>query len=289
MLFRRRTAPRVSVIMPAFNQARYCRAAIGSVLGQTLRDLELIIIDDGSTDDTGAIIDATAARDQRICVVHRRHAGVSASINLGILLARAENLARQDADDLSVEHRLETQLAFLENHSNVAVVGADLLCIAEDGRPIRRISYPAGDADLHQELLRSCPIGHPATMLRRSMMMKVGGYRPIFDFAEDYDLWLRVSEHADLANIPMILVHYRVHGASTTQRHYRQQRFRSQVALLAALRRRSGKSDPCGRATVLDDSILDLLEVGANDRQRMTALFAEAMREDADRKWAEKT
>jgi FkbM family methyltransferase len=280
MFLRRRTTPLVSVIMPVFNQGRFCSAAIDSVRGQTLQNFELVIIDDGSTDDTGAILDAFAARDKRIRVVHRHHAGVSASVNLGIFLARSESLARLDGDDLCVENRLEVQLAFLAAHSNVAVVGSDMLAVAEDGRPVRRVSYTPGAADLHRLVLLGNPMAHPTIMARRSAIMKVGGYRRIFDSAEDYDLWLRISEHADLANIPKILVHYRMHGENTSSRYSKRQTFRAEVARLAAIRRRLGKSDPCDSVTVLDRAVLDLLELDAGDRGRMMAMLAEARRED---------
>jgi glycosyltransferase involved in cell wall biosynthesis len=266
--------------MPLFNQERFCREAIGSVLGQTLHDIELIIVNDGSTDGTPAIVDAIAARDRRVRVVHRRHGGISASCNLGILLARSEYLARADGDDLCVEHRLEAQSAFLDGHPNVAVLGGDMLAMAEDGRPVRRMWYVAGAADLQRLLLTGNPIGHPAAMFRRSTVLGLGGYRRAFDFAEDYDLWLRVSEHADLANLPQILVHYRVHGNSTTTRHFRRQAFRTEIARQAALCRRTGKCDPCAGVTVLDHSILDRFSLDADDRRRLMTMLEEANSED---------
>ena len=280
MFHRTPATPAVSVVMPIFNQARYCRAAIESVRGQSLRDLELILIDDGSTDETATIVDSLARRDKRIRVVHRRHAGVSASCNLGILLARCEFIARLDGDDLCVEDRLETQLAFLEDHPSVAVLGGDMMAMAQDGRPVRRVTYEPDSAALHLDVMHGNPLAHPTVMMRRSTVMKVGGYRRVFDYAEDYDLWLRASEHADLANLPKILVHYRMHGESTTSRHFMRQALHAEVARLAAQRRRAGKSDPFNYLTVVDQSALDLIDLDAGEREQMTAMLEDALRED---------
>ena len=120
-------------------------------------------------------------------------------------------------------------------------------------------------------------------MMRRSAVVAVGGYRKAFDYAEDHDLWLRMSENGRLTNLPKILVHYRVHGNNVTNRHNRRQAFHAEVAGLAAIRRRAGKGDPTAGAEILDRTVLDALELDDAERARMSVMLAEAVREDRER------
>jgi glycosyltransferase involved in cell wall biosynthesis len=270
----------VSVVLPVFNQAAFCLKAIRSILAQSLEDLELIIVNDGSTDASGRIIEICARQDRRIRAIHRTNHGIAASLNLGLMLARSDIVARMDADDVSLPGRIAIQRAFLLAHPGVGVVGGQMQTIDRDGTLTGRMGYETGIEVLRRSVLGGNPIAHPAAMIRRRLAMQVGAYRRAFEYAEDYDLWLRVSEHADLANLPDDVVQYRYHDSNTTGRHYRRQELVAAAARLAARHRRAGKPDPFELIGRIDGSILDRLDLDDEERARMGALAAAADEED---------
>ena len=191
------TGPRVSVILPAYNAAATIRRAVESVLAQTMPDFELIVVDDGSEDRTGEIVQSIV--DPRIRYVRRPHQGLPRTLNTGLAEARAPIVAVQDADDWSKPHRLERQLAVLEARPHVAVVGSRMPEVDGDGRPlIPRAPFRAGSAN--EVLMRFNPISNPSSAFRREVVVSLGGYDPRYGCAPEYDLWLRVSEeHTVLA------------------------------------------------------------------------------------------
>jgi glycosyltransferase involved in cell wall biosynthesis len=277
------STPSVSIIMPVFNQERYCREAIDSIRAQTHRAFELIVVDDGSNDGTPEILKRLALRDRRIRVFSRPRSGVAASLNFAISMARCELLARADGDDVCEPDRIAQQVAYMADNPGVGVLGGQMLAMRGDGKPLKRLVYKTDSSILYNDLMRGNPIAHPTTMMRRSLVMGLGGYRKIVDYAEDYDLWLRIGDHAVLANLPDILVHYRVHGETTTSRHARRQAFHAAVALLAAKRRRAGMDDPLDRLAVIDEKALDIFDLDPAERARMTAMLEDARREDRQR------
>ncbi len=271
---RRLGVPAISVVMPVYNQAAYCRAAIQSIRKQTVRDLELIIVDDGSTDGSAEIIDSLARpRPAHPGSPPARTRGVSAAANAGLALARGELAARADSDDLCVADRLAVQMAYLAKHPRVVALGGAMMGIAADGRLLNRIDYSTDPAAVASILLRGCAIGNPTATMRRSAVMRIGGYREQFDYAEDYDLWLRLSEHGELANLPKILAFYRWHGGNVSARHSRRQAFCSEMARLVTLRRRAGGGDPLDRVQQLDQAAIDLLDLVPEERARLTGLL----------------
>ena len=269
--------PQVSVVLTVFNQDRYCRAAIDSVLLQTLADFELIVVDDGSTDDSAAVVDACAALDPRIQVIHTENRGVAPARNLGITRARANLIACLDGDDVSRPQRLEKQVRFLNRHPEVGVVGGAMNLVDADGTHIRRIDYPAQpDAAV---ILQGNPIGFSTAMMRRALAVRVGGFRSICSDAADYDMWLRISEHAALANLNETLVDYRWHGENTLLRAHHSVKWTAELAKLAARRRRLGKPDPLEQLTRLDKSALDLFDLDLDERIRLLRLWVPAKEE----------
>ena len=214
----RLTSPSVSVIMPVFNVAAYVEEAVRSILEKTFSAFELILIDDGSSDETPAILDRLAGRDARIRLVHQTNAGLVAALNLGLSLARGRYVARMDADDRAYPERLAEQFAFLEKHPEVAVLGGSARLMDRAGRMIGQWRLPTTDLDL-KALLRSgaSPFIHSTVMLRRDVLAAAGGYAagPYLD-AENFELWNRLSRTQNLANLPAILLDYRVHGQSVS-------------------------------------------------------------------------
>jgi glycosyltransferase involved in cell wall biosynthesis len=204
-------APRVSVVIPVYNGEAYLAEAITSVLGQTLEELELVAVDDGSQDGSRAILERYAREDDRIRVVaNERNLGASAAMNRGWRLARSPYIARMDADDVALPGRLSRQVEFLDAHPSVAAVGGGAITIDSGGRRLSTVRFPTSHRAIRSTLLRHNCISHSSVTMRRAVLAAVGGYRFGCD-AEDYDLWLRLSEHFELAAVPEPVILYRLH------------------------------------------------------------------------------
>ena len=248
--------PTVSVVLCVYNSERYLAEAIESILAQTMRDIEFVIVDDGSTDGTSAILRRYAAADDRVRVVTRPHEGVAASLNAGCDLARGRYIARMDADDVALLDRLEKQVAFLERNPDVAVLGGALEVIDDQGRTTHVKANPSGDAEIRERLLHEDCMAHPSVMLRTEVLRAAGGYRTTFHHAEDYDLWLRLAETCQFANLPGILVRYRVHSGSVSVQSHREQIVYALGAQLSARLRRETGRDPVGSVDRITESTL---------------------------------
>ena len=202
------TIPAVSVLMGVWNGAPRVRDAVESVLGQTMGDLELIVIDDGSTDGTPALLESFG--DPRLRVERRGRGGLTSALNRALALARAPLLARLDADDVAVPDRLARQRAFLDAHPDVGLLGSAAREVDPSGRDIRTVRPPTDDAALRRALIRSNPFVHSSMMMRRAAVELVKGYDPSFPVAQDYDLWMRVSRVTRMANLAEPLVVRRI-------------------------------------------------------------------------------
>ena len=209
--------PQVSVLMPVQDGERWLSASIDSVLQQTLTDLELIIIDDGSVDRTPAILEAYALRDHRMRVIRIDRKGIVVALNHGLTQARAALTARLDADDLCAPCRLEKQVQFLSNWPDIALLGSWAEMIDENGKILQQIKPKTGHDDLIRVLERSNPFVHSSIMMRTEVARRHGGYRAAFEAAEDYDLWLRICRTNQVANLAEFLVQYRRHTANVSQ------------------------------------------------------------------------
>jgi glycosyltransferase involved in cell wall biosynthesis len=229
----------VSVMMPVYNAERYLVAAVESILGQTFADFEFLIVDDGSTDRSGAMLERYAARDQRVRVARLPHGGIVTARNHALSLARAEFCAVMDADDVALPQRLARQVDYLRQHPDIVCVGTAVHFIDQAGRFLRD-AHPGMSHEAIEEraLAGDCPLNHPSVMMRRAAVEAVGGYRAGFEPAEDHDLFLRLAEVGRLANLPEVLMNYRQHPHSASERHQRLQCERSAAAALEACRRR---------------------------------------------------
>ena len=202
------TIPAVSVLMGVWNGAPRVREAVESVLGQTMGDLELIVIDDGSTDGTPAILESFG--DPRLRVERRGRGGLASALNRALILARAPLLARLDADDVAVPERLARQVAFLDAHPDVGLLGSAAREVDPSGRDIRTVRPPTDDAALRRALIRENPFVHSSMMMKRAAVDLVKGYDPSFPVAQDYDLWMRLSRVTRMANLAEPLVVRRI-------------------------------------------------------------------------------
>jgi hypothetical protein len=227
--------PRVSVLMSVYNEERYVGQAIDSILGQTFTDLELIVVDDGSTDASPAIFADYALRDRRVVVLKNdTNHGLVPSLNRGLAAARGEYISRMDGDDVSLPERLARQVLYMDRHPEVGVLGANIAYIdaegglLDGGRP--KDAGPLSAGVIRWMLLWRCAIYHPTVMIRHSVLKSTGfTYDSQFRHAEDRDLWTRLASHTRIASLPEVLVHYRVLPTSVCRVHRREQRSKDQA------------------------------------------------------------
>ena len=233
-------APVVSVIVPVYNRERYVCDAIHSILGQTFRDFELIVVDDGSTD--GSVRAVEAIRDPRLRLVrHRRNLGIPAARNTGLDEARGQLIAWLDSDDVARPNRLSTQVDFLARNPSIAMVGSGAGKMRDDGRHVHGYRVPPFAADdIHAWLLFRSAF-QQSSILGRSQVLRHFRYREEFPVCEDHDVFIRAAAAHPLANLPRILVDRRLHKGQTVRQ--RQQEIRERkMALAAGMLRRIGAS-----------------------------------------------
>jgi glycosyltransferase involved in cell wall biosynthesis len=236
---------RVSVLMPAYNARRYLAEAIDSILAQTFRDFELVIVDDGSTDDTPEILKRYAAQEPRVRIVSRPNTGISGALNDGLETCRAPLVARMDADDVAEPQRLERQVAYMDAHADCVLLGSDVLLIDPAGLPIGIDQNQPAHEEIERQLLRGRggAVYHPSAMMRRHAIDRVGRYRAAFNDSEDLDLFLRLAEIGRVANLPEPLLRYRRHLNSVTQNRYQNQ-WRLKRQIVAEAYQRRGQTMP---------------------------------------------
>jgi glycosyltransferase involved in cell wall biosynthesis len=208
-------APVVSVLMGVRDGAAWLSRAISSVLAQTLTDLELVVVDDGSTDATAALL--AAVPDPRLVVERQTRAGLAVALNRALARARAPLIARLDADDVALPARLERQRAFLLAHPEVGLLGTAARVTDGSDRDVAITRPPEDDAGIRRALIRRNPFVHSSVMLRRALVSSVGGYDESFVVAQDYDLWLRLSPITRMANLPEPLVIRRLVAGRVTE------------------------------------------------------------------------
>lgn len=211
--------PLISVCMPVYNAGRYVAQAVESILAQTLGDFEFLILDDGSTDDSLAVLRGYEARDSRIRLTTRPNKGLAPTLNELVDQARGEFLARMDADDIALPERFARQVEYLRAHPDCVLVGCRVRLIDPEGDPLcdwcTRQDHESLDATfLRGE--RSTEISHPAIMMRRDAVLAIGKYRP-FPVIEDVDLFLRLAERGRIANLPETLLRYRIHQTNISK------------------------------------------------------------------------
>ncbi len=205
-------------------------------------DLEIVVVDDGSSDDTAALVEAVQRRDARVRLCQlARGSGLVAALNFGLEKVRGAFVARLDADDFALPDRLERQIGFLEDHPTVAVVGSALELVDGRGAPVGRVDYPTDPGMVSLRLLEGNVVAHSSVLIRRGYLDAAGGYRAAFAHAEDYDLWLRIAEHGGVANLATVLTRYRVHAGQVSAAHIEDQAVAALAArTMARVRRETG-------------------------------------------------
>ena len=198
----------ITVLMTVFNDSRYIRQSVKCILNQTFGDFEFLIIDDGSTDESAEII--KSFNDKRIVFKRIKHSGLAAALNFGMKNANGDWIARADADDLSVNRRLQAQNDFLLNHPQTDVLGSYSVYFADPGKILFQLNPPAGDKKLKEFMDLHNPINHSSVIFRKESILKEGGYDEKFGVYEDFELWLRMKNKLSFNIIPESLVYTRL-------------------------------------------------------------------------------
>jgi glycosyltransferase involved in cell wall biosynthesis len=209
--------PLISVIMPVYNAAPFLEEAIRSISRQTERNWEFIIVDDGSTDETGVILERALKADDRIrIVINDQNIGLTRSLNRALDLASGEFIARQDGDDASLPERFKKQIACLRENPKVAAVGCAFEVMDVDGTELS-VSRPPEDREVIRRLLKKRnPLAHGSLMFRKAALDSCGRYNEFFRTAQDFDLLRRLAMTNDIVSLPEVLYRLRLAPASVS-------------------------------------------------------------------------
>ena len=206
---------KVTVLMPVYNCEQYVADAVVSVLDQTYPFFELLIVNDGSTDNTRSIIESF--EDTRIRIINQENKGVASALNLGLLNARGEYIARFDADDICMPDRLAKQIDFLDSNIDYIIVGGEAEYILDDGKSLfhfKCLGY--SDSEIKAKVFSYCPFIHSSVMYRKDVILNAGGYSIYAHTFEDYLLWVQLTKKGKMANLPLQLIKVRYNPSSVT-------------------------------------------------------------------------
>lgn len=235
------TSPNVTVILPTFNAGDFLRPAVESILGQTYRDFELLLIDDGSTDDSVESL-ASSTETERLRIIRQPNLGLAATLNRGLHEARGKLIARMDADDIADKDRLRSQADRFLTQPDLVLLGGQIRRVAE-GHVLSISNFPCTHTEILNGLLnRAHVLSHPAVMYRREAAIEVGGYWTT-GLSEDWDLFLKLSDVGSLANLPDPVLDYRYHVDSINSRTLREVRTNIRLAIENHNRRRGNKPE----------------------------------------------
>jgi hypothetical protein len=265
--------PLVSVLMSVLNGEGFLAEAVESILNQSFSDFELIVINDGSTDSSGAILESYQKKDPRLRVYHQGNRGLVESLNRGCALVRGRYIARMGADDIAIRDRLLWQVDFVEKHPDVGLLGGAVEVIDGRGKSLHTSVNPTSDGEIKLAFSRGvCPFWDTTVITRRDVFASVGGYRKLVVYAEDHDLFLRIADCYELANLEAVLVKYRLHSGQVTVRKCKQATLSALAAQAAAASRKNGNPDPLNSVGQITPALLAKLGVS---EARMHATLAE--------------
>lgn len=211
----------LSVILPSYNGGKFIGNAIKSVLDQSFSQYELLVIDDGSTDNTAEIVQEISKRDGRLRYVRQEtNLGLQQTLNNGLRLAKGHYIARLDDDDVWIDKdKLKIQVEFLDRHPTHVLVGTGHIFVDETGKELHRFMPPSTDPEIRKIILRDNVFLHSAVMYRRDIVLQVGGYNYERLHGDDYDLWLKLGTIGKLANLPTYAVAYNTRKGSISSKH----------------------------------------------------------------------
>ena len=209
--------PTITVLLSVYNAENYVGIAIESILKQSFTDFELIAVDDCSTDKSWDIVQQYMKLDSRVIAKRNEvNLGGCKTLNVGLKLAKGKYIARLDNDDWSYPNRLEKQFDFLEAHPDVGIVGGVMEIMNQHGEVTGKRKYNISDQEIRNKIFRYSPFSHPLVMIRKSILDKVGSYDPAYAPADDYELYFRIGNESQFANLPDVIMRYRVIPSSIT-------------------------------------------------------------------------
>jgi len=209
--------PKVSVVTSVYNGEKYIEDCVQSILSQSFRDFEYIVLNNGSTDGTAELLDKFD--DPRLKIVHQENLGISRSLNKGIDMACSELIARLDADDVSSPDRLEIQVRFMESNPEFVLCAGGYNKWKDGEISPQTVPLPCSDAEIRSCLSDYNPIAHSAAMFRKEAFNKVGGYDRRLDFSQDYDLWIKLMKTGKACNLQDVLGFVRFYEVSTLSKN----------------------------------------------------------------------
>jgi len=234
--------PHLSVILPIFNCEKYLQVSLDSLLSQSFEDFEIIAVDDASTDDSWAIL--SSCKDPRVRHFrNNENLGVAKTSNIAASFSRGELIARMDADDVCDPERFKRQVEAFREDKNLVLLGTSIINTDEKGEFLNELSYPLDDIAIKAALRVGSPFAGTTVMMRKQKFTEAGGYRDFFRLAEDYDLWLRISELGKTANLDFPSVFVRNHLNSLTLSKGGEALLYHEIAQQSWERRQLGKSD----------------------------------------------
>ena len=273
----------LSVLMPVYNGRDFLKPAIDSILAQTFGDFELVIVNDGSTDDSRAIVEEY--RDPRIILINQANQGVARSLNNGLEVTRGKYIRRHDADDISTPDSFQIQVDFLDKHPGYVMVCNQEAFMTASGKVAWKYRVPnekffqgrsVVDLDFsHFNINSSSPVVHGTACFRREEVIKLGKYRTEFTVSEDNDLWLRLLEKYKIAVLNQCTYFMRLHGSSATQRHAGKIRFFRQLLIDYSLERREKGSDP-----IIRGEAVPAAPPSAPEQKEQAPAYGKRFRED---------
>src|SRR3989344_7470139 len=202
--------PKVSIIMSVYNGEEFLRDSILSILDQSYKDFEFIIVNDASTDNSLKIMEDFQKNDSRIKIIDNKfNLGLTKSLNKGISEAKGEYLARLDSGDLSLPKRLEKQVDFLDQNRDVGLIGSLMYIIDTKGAIIKEVKYPTDDKKIKKDLIKYNPFAHSSIMFRKEIASKVDFYDENYRYTQDYNFYFKIFPRTQFANLPVFLVKYR--------------------------------------------------------------------------------
>ena len=274
--FKRHTVPTtddplVSVVMITCNVERFLAEAIESVLSQSFRDFEFIIVDYGSTDKSKDIAASFAAKDSRVRLSEIPQCSYIEAKIASCSLPKGRYIAIQDADDVSLPERLKAEVDFMEKHPQIGLLGAAVQWIDSQGKFLTTAEdYPTEDQEIRSLLKERNPFWHPTVLIRREAFVRAGGYRVAFTQSDDYDLWLRISEYYQCANLKQVVLKYRIHPQQLSLRKRREQILCVLAAQASASLRAAGQPDPLNSVKQVTPGVL--AGMGVSEARQKTSL-----------------
>jgi len=231
--------PKVSVLLPTYNGAKFIAVSIESVLSQSFRDFELMVIDDGSTDTTAEIVKKFSDKDERVVFIsNESNLGIQKTLNRGLQIAKGEYIARIDDDDQwSETGKLESQVKFLDADSDYMLVGTGVIVVDENRKELFRFLEPGSDEDIRNRILFKSCFMHSAVLFRKDAVLKLGGYSEdeSVRHVEDYELWLRLGRVGKLHNLPLYGIKFMQREGAITSK-YKPEQFRKDARLVKSFR-----------------------------------------------------